>query len=87
MNVKIPEDVMWRDLGDEVVILNLATGIYFSMAGVGRRFWELVTAGVTARDELLRRMAAEYEVDAAELKRDLDSLVNDLAAEGLISRE
>jgi len=66
------------------VLLNLDTGVYFSVDGVGRRFWELLSEGV-AVDAMLQRLNDEYEVEAAVLRMDLDSLVRQLTAEGLIA--
>ena len=37
MRMKISENVVWRDLDGEIVILNLTSGVYFSVDGVGAR--------------------------------------------------
>ena len=36
MKVSIPDDVVFRDLAGEAVILNLASGAYFGINEVGR---------------------------------------------------
>jgi len=82
--LKIPDQVVWAALQDDIVLLNLDTGVYFSLDGVGRRFWELLSEGV-AVDAMLQRLNDEYEVEAAVLRMDLDSLVRQLTAEGLIA--
>ena len=76
--------MVWAALQDDIVLLNLDTGVYFSLDGVGRRFWELLSEGV-AVDAMLQRLNDEYEVEAAVLRMDLDSLVRQLTAEGLIA--
>lgn len=35
MNIRIPRDVVFRDLSGEGVLLNLATGTYFELDEVG----------------------------------------------------
>jgi len=42
MKVTIPDDVVFRDLAGEAVILNLASGIYFGLNEVGTRMWNLL---------------------------------------------
>jgi coenzyme PQQ synthesis protein D (PqqD) len=81
--LKISDQVIWGALDDEIVLLNLDTGVYFSLDGLGRRFWELLSEGV-ALDAMLQRLNDEYEVEAAVLRIDIDSLVLQLAGEGLI---
>jgi coenzyme PQQ synthesis protein D (PqqD) len=84
MKLQISDDVVWRDLGEEVVMLNLATGIYFSLDGVGHRIWKLI-AQQTAADEVVRSLVEEFDADAARIREDLDSLVYELEAEGLLA--
>jgi hypothetical protein len=83
--LKIPDYVIWGELADETVLLNLDTGVYFSLDGVGARFWKLLSQGL-AENAMLKQLEDEYEVEAAALRIDIDSLVRELAAEGLIDR-
>jgi hypothetical protein len=41
MNIRISDDVVFRDLAGEAVILNLATGTYFGLDSVGTREGQL----------------------------------------------
>jgi hypothetical protein len=83
MSIKISENVVWRDLDGEIVILNLTSGVYFSVDGVGTRIWILMSEQV-APEEIVRRLMAEFEVEEAQLRSDMESLVKDLAGQGLI---
>ena len=83
MHVKIADDVVWNELDDEIVILNLASGVYFSVGGVGRRFWELIAPGAPV-DAVVQELIAEFDVDLDRLKTDLDSLIDQLRSEGLV---
>lgn len=81
--ITLSEDVVARELGDETMLLDLASGTYFGLNPVGGRFWQLLEEGlntVEARDRLLE----EFEVDADVLDADLTSLLEELAAKGLI---
>jgi len=39
--VRIPDDVIFRELNGEAVILNLDNGTYFGLNSVGMRIWQL----------------------------------------------
>ena len=82
--VCIPPQVMARKLGDETVILDLASGTYFGLDPVGARIWELMDEGKTLA-EIRDLMLDEYDVSREELERDTLRLAQELAAQGVIS--
>ena len=80
----IPGDVMARQVGDETVLLDLASGNYYGLDPVGARMWQLLSDGKTlvqACDVLL----AEYDVTRDALERDIERLVAELGAKGLLT--
>lgn len=82
---RLSDDVVTREVGDETMLLDLASGTYFGLDAVGGRFWQLLEEGkspVEARDALLE----EYEVGADQLERDLENLLAELSANGLVTR-
>ncbi len=82
--VNIPTQVMARTVGDETVILDLASGTYFGLDPVGARIWGLMGESKTLA-EICGQMLEEYEVSREELERDTLKLAQVLAAQGLIS--
>ena len=81
--ISIPPQVMTRTVGEEVVVLDLATGTYFGLDPVGARIWELMGEGKTL-DEICNTMLQEYEVTREELERDTLRLAEELNGQGLI---
>jgi hypothetical protein len=75
--------VVCADLNDEVVLLNVDTGIYFGLDGLGAQIWNLVGEGLD-EDEIHSRLLSEYEVTAEQLGADLAEFVTQLEAHGLI---
>jgi hypothetical protein len=71
-------------LGDDVVILGLRDSVYYGLNGVGARVWELVQTPCT-RADLVRTIVSEYEVSAETAAADLDALLAELHARGLIA--
>jgi hypothetical protein len=43
-------NVMSETIDGEVIIINLATGTYYSLKDVGAEIWSLVDGGATAED-------------------------------------
>ena len=74
---------MFRILGDEAVILNLASGTYFGLDEVGTRMWQLMSEH-SSTDKVIEVMLEEYEVEESVLQSDLDQLVKDLTDKGLV---
>lgn len=83
MNLRIVDDVLFRILGDEAVILNLSTGVYFGLDDVGTRIWQLLSEHGSA-EKILQSLRAEYEVEEAQLRRDVDDLIRQLSDHGLV---
>lgn len=74
------------DLGGEVAILQLRSGIYYSLNEVGARIWELVQEPHSVND-ILSALLDEYEVAPEECERDLLGILEELQAEKLIQVE
>ncbi len=83
--ITIPPQVMAREVGDETVILDLASGTYFGLDPVGARIWQLMSEGKTL-SEICDTMLDEYEVSREELERDTVRLTEELVEQGLIGR-
>jgi hypothetical protein len=70
-------------VGDETVILHLEDGVYYGLDPVGTSIWRLLQEPRSVA-EIRDRIIEEYDVDAERCERDLDMLLRDLAARGLI---
>ena len=82
--IEVSDNVVAREVGGETMLLDLASGTYFGLDAVGGRFWQLLEEGKspsTARDVMLE----EYDVGADQLERDLENLLAELAANGLVT--
>jgi hypothetical protein len=80
--LSIPPQVMSRLVGDETVLLDLASGVYFGLDGVGKRIWESVADGDNL-GQVAEVIVAEYEVDEAQAQADVLAFVSDLVERGL----
>jgi hypothetical protein len=74
----LSKDALFRDVGGEGVILDLASGTYFGLNAVGTRIWQLIEQHgrlAAVLDELCR----EYDAAPEKLETDLIALVSRLA--------
>ena len=84
--VRIPDDVLISNLQEESVILNLASERYFGLDDVGTRLLSVLSTSYSI-EAAYKILLAEYDVDEAVLRQDLLSLIEQLAAQGLVRVE
>jgi coenzyme PQQ synthesis protein D (PqqD) len=82
--VHIPEDVVFRELDGEAVILNLQSGMYFGLDAVGTRIWQLLDTHRTLR-RTLEALEKEFDAPPERLESDLTDFVGELHARGLVA--
>ena len=78
------DDVLTRTVGDELVLLDLARGVYYGLNPSGARIWELLVSGLSIR-ETAARIAEEHEVTAEDAERDVIRLVEELRNRELVA--
>ncbi len=79
-------DVVSRVVDGEAVLLDLESGKYFGLNEVGSFVWERIQTPAST-DDLLSALHDAFDVDMDTLRADLDELVTDLEAKGLVSVE
>lgn len=81
--ISVSPDQLSCTIGDDVVLLNQATGIFYSLSHVGARVWEILQSSTTV-GALRDSIVTEYDVDAERASVDLLRLLTDLGRHGLI---
>ena len=84
--VRVPEHVLMRLIGEELVLLNLDAESYYGLNPVGARLMQLAESTATL-EEIVERMLAEYEVGREQLQADVRSVAANLIAAGLLEKE
>jgi len=83
LEVSIPDQVLFRDLDGESVLLHLGSGQYFGLDQVGTLIWQLLVEG-RSLDEIEERIVAEYDASAEEVENDVLRIVEELTQNGLV---
>jgi hypothetical protein len=73
-------------LHDELVMMDIDQGKYFSLNPVATRIWDLLEKypGV---DELCRQLMEEYEVDFSQCTKEVVEYLNEMLKLGLVLKE
>jgi hypothetical protein len=67
----------------EAIIINLVSGAYYSMQGIGGEVWSMIAAHRTV-GSMLNEIVSRFDVSAEEARLDLDTVLGQLLEEGLV---
>ncbi len=81
--VSVSKDVLVSEVENEAVLLNQATGKYFTLDEIGVRIWQLIVQHGQL-EQVHQAMLAEYDVDPQKLGQDLLDLTDKLVANELL---
>jgi hypothetical protein len=79
------DDVVWRDVGDELVVLELTSSVYLTLNGTAKTLWEGLASGATL-DSLVELLTNDYEVTAEQARADTESFLSALTERNLLFR-
>lgn len=80
----MPDDVLVRPVGDELVILSASTERYFGLDDIGTAMWQAMTTGATL-DAAAHALAEQYDVSPDQLAADMIELAETLVDNGLLA--
>ncbi|HEX7025493.1 MAG TPA: PqqD family protein [Gemmatimonadales bacterium] len=78
------DEIAFKVLDGETIIINLVNGMYYSLPGVGSEAWEMFDAGRTL-GEVTARISERYSAPPVAVAADLARLAEELLAENLLS--
>lgn len=73
---RIP-DLIFTDMDGDVVLMDIESGAYTGIGGVGSRVWELLEQPITVA-EIVRTICSEYEVEEATCETDMIKFISEL---------
>lgn len=81
--LRVKEEVVFRDMDGEAVLLNLESGVYFGLDSVGTRIWHLIREHESP-GTVLAILLEEYEVEEARCEKDLLEILARMTEKGLV---
>jgi hypothetical protein len=77
-------DLVFADMDGETVLMDVESGAYFGISGVGCRYWELMAEPIAISD-LVSVVCGDYDIDPIRCEADLMEFINELRANSLVS--
>lgn len=77
------EEVVAKVMDGEAIIINLATGVYYSLDDAGAAMWSLIEEGWRLRD-IADAIAAQYDVPTEQAAGDVLDLASALLQEDIV---
>ena len=77
------ESVAWRQVGDDVVVLDIERTAYLGVNRTGAVIWLALSSGAT-HQELVSLVMKRFRVDQDRATQDVEAFVDDLFARGLL---
>ena len=78
------QQVAAKVMDGEAILINLATGTYYSMPGTGGFIWSLIERKISLND-IVSALATKYDADRQQLEADAARLCQELSDEGLLT--
>lgn len=79
MTIRKSTDWLCARAGDEVMMMNASQGSYIGLNAVGARIWDLLDSEPDA-EAICERLLAEFEVDEALCRAEVDAFLAELQA-------
>jgi Coenzyme PQQ synthesis protein D (PqqD) len=85
---ELSQGALHESIDGEVIVIDLSTGVYYSLRGSGAEIWGILerSPGVRGYD-VARAMADRYANSGADVESDVLCFVDELRAEGLVSMQ
>ena len=80
---KLREGLLWEQIDDEVIVLELDNSVYFRVNGTGAELWGLLERSATP-EELAKVLVDNYELEPARAFADVEAFLKALEAARMI---
>lgn len=82
--IETSPDVLFQELTDQTVLLDLTTGTYFALDPVGSVIWKQLSDH-SDTSKAIEAVVSSFAVDSDQVVADFRELIDQLDAEGLVS--
>lgn len=80
---KIEGSFVETEVDEELVLMRIADGDFFSLEGTARAVWQAID-GARDRDGIVRHLAQEFDAPAQAIAGDTHAFIDELVAAGLV---
>ena len=80
---RVAKHIMGKDFYEDYILLNTETGYYYELNRIGTQIWQMILEG-HAKHAIVDALVSRYGTPQDEVERDLQELVDDLKADGIL---
>lgn len=77
------KNIIWREVDNEAVILNIETNDYFTLDSTGAEIWKRFTSE-NSISAIISGISSEYGIEKERLTEDINDFIKELKEEGLV---
>ena len=77
------DDVVWREVEGELVVLELSTSLYLTLNGTAKLLWEALSGGATT-GALVEVLTREYDIGEDQAMSDVEVFLQTLTERNLL---
>jgi hypothetical protein len=83
--LRISSDVLYTQVGNGIVVLDLKTRRFYDLDTTGARIWSLLMQDKDP-EQIADQLEAEYDADRCSIASDINTLIDNLCDLGLLQR-
>jgi hypothetical protein len=83
MSYSLSKEYVWKEVGDQVVVLHIETGRYYSLNHPGSLIWKGLMEGLSL-DRIIERVCFVFDVDKPTAKKDTEEMIRDFLTKEVI---
>ena len=83
---ELAENISWRDIDGELIVLNLQSGEYYTLNDSARSLWTPLAEGKSI-GEIVGAITAEFEAPVETVRTDVNFFVNCLIKDGVLQTQ
>lgn len=78
------QDLEWREIDDEIIVLDARNAAYLAVSGSGIVIWNLLSER-TDREALIQALVETYDIDDTRAGEDVEAFLSELADRDLLA--
>lgn len=79
----IPESVAWRNVNEEIVILKLKSGEYYTLNEVGQHVWQAISDQQNV-EGIIKQIVDQFDVTYEKAKEDVMKFLDSMLKESMV---
>lgn len=81
------DDIAWRVVDGEAVIVHALTSGYFGLNSTGTAIWEALATGPLSAEDIAEGLVSEAEVSSDQVRPAVDAFLTELVGAGLVEEK